>query len=227
MKISIHQPQYLPWLPYFLKIESSDIFVFLDSVDFQKNGIQNRNEIKTGQGRHWLTIPVSHNLGQKIKDTEINNNLNWKKKHWQSIKNCYSKSQNFGYYEPYLESFYDRDWNNLSDLNIEMTKKMMEWLSIEVPVYKSSDMDVSGSGSNLILDICLKNGATKYISGIGGKNYLDLDSFSSSGIGVEFLENNLPSSYPQIFPKIDFFNDLSAIDLILNCGNDWREEVKF
>ena len=44
---------------------------------------------------------------------------------------------------------------------------------------------------------------------------------------VEFLENNLPSSHPQIFPKIDFFNDLSAIDLILNCGNDWREEVKF
>ena len=85
MKISIHQPQYIPWLPYFLKISNSDCFIFLDSVDFQKNGVQNRNEIKTAQGRHWLTIPVSQNLGQKIKDTEINNNLN----HHDSRNNQY------------------------------------------------------------------------------------------------------------------------------------------
>ena len=155
MKISIHQPQYIPWLPYFLKIASSDSFIFLDSVDFQKNGVQNRNEIKTGQGRNWLTIPVSQNLGQKIKDTEINNNLNWKKKHWLSLKNCYGKSEFFKDYEPYLESFYAKDWQNLCDLNIELTKMMMKWLDIDVPTYKSSDMKSVGSGSNLILDLPL------------------------------------------------------------------------
>ena len=227
MKISIHQPQYIPWLPYFLKIDSSDQFIFLDSVDFQKNGIQNRNEIKTGQGKHWLTIPVSHNMGQKIKDTQINNNLNWKKKHWQSLKNCYAKSEFFNDYEIYLESIYSKDWNNLSDLNIEITKKMMEWLGIDVPVCKSSEMDISGTGSDLILDICVKSGATKYISGVGGKNYLNLDSFKSSGIEVIFLENKLPAHYPQLFPKVDFYNDLSAIDIIFNCGSAWKEKIKF
>ena len=227
MKISIHQPQYIPWLPYFLKIANSDSFIFLDSVDFQKNGVQNRNEIKTGQGRNWLTIPVSQNLGQKIKDTEINNNLNWKKKHWLSLKNCYGKSEFFKDYEPYLESFYAKDWQNLCDLNIELTKMMMKWLDIDVPTYKSSDMKSVGSGSNLILDLCKNNGATKYISGIGGKNYLNTQSFESAGIEIVFLENKLPISYSQLFPKIDFFNDLSAIDVIFNCGSAWRDKVNF
>tara|TARA_B100000212_G_scaffold342023_1_gene327219 strand:+ start:10272 stop:10955 length:684 start_codon:yes stop_codon:yes gene_type:complete len=227
MKISIHQPQYIPWLPYFLKIANSDSFIFLDSVDFQKNGVQNRNEIKTAQGRHWLTIPVSQNLGQKIKDTQINNNLNWKKKHWQSLKNCYGKSEFFSNYEPYLESFYKKDWKNLCDLNIELTRIMMGWLDIDVPTYKSSDIQSIGSGSDLILELCKNKGATKYISGMGGKNYLNIQAFESAGIEIHFMESELPISYPQLFPKIDFLNDLSAIDIIFNCGSEWKEKVIF
>ena len=68
MKVAVHQPQYLPWLPYFLKIENADLFIFLDTVAFQKNGIQNRNKIKTAQGGQWLTVPVRQNLGQKIEE---------------------------------------------------------------------------------------------------------------------------------------------------------------
>ena len=49
MIVSIHQPQYMPWLPYFSKIASCDTFVFLDDVQFQKNGIQNRNQLKNSQ----------------------------------------------------------------------------------------------------------------------------------------------------------------------------------
>ena len=73
MNIGIHQPQYLPWLPYFLKIDQSDVFVILDTVDFQKNGLQNRNQIKTNQGAQWLTVPVRQQLGQKIIDVRVDN----------------------------------------------------------------------------------------------------------------------------------------------------------
>ena len=51
MKLSIHQPQYIPWLSYFLKIAQSDKFILLDTVSFQKNGLQNRNELKDSNGR--------------------------------------------------------------------------------------------------------------------------------------------------------------------------------
>ena len=58
MILSIHQPQYLPWLPYFNKIMDADCFIFLDNVQYQKNGIINRNEILNNNGRFWLTVPV-------------------------------------------------------------------------------------------------------------------------------------------------------------------------
>ena len=45
--ISIHQPVYLPWLGFFEKVISSEKFVFLDDVQFEKNGFQNRNKIRT------------------------------------------------------------------------------------------------------------------------------------------------------------------------------------
>src|SRR5262249_2175495 len=54
--VAIHQPQYLPWAPLLAKAAACDVWVHLDSVPFQKNGVQNRNRIKTPQGPCWLTV---------------------------------------------------------------------------------------------------------------------------------------------------------------------------
>jgi len=50
MLITIHQPQYLPWLGYLDKIDKADVFVILNNVQFKKNEWQNRNRIKTAHG---------------------------------------------------------------------------------------------------------------------------------------------------------------------------------
>ena len=94
MIISIHQPQYMPWLPYYSKIARSDIFVFLDNVQYQKNGLQNRNEFKNSNGRFWLTVPVSAHLGDKLNEVKIVNN-GWPKKHVKSVSMNYAKSSFF------------------------------------------------------------------------------------------------------------------------------------
>ena len=95
MIVSIHQPQYLPWLGYFDKIERSDAFVFLDNVQFKKNEWQNRNKVKTDQRWQWLTIPVIHKFGQKINEVKINNTVRWGKKHLTALLNHYSKAPFF------------------------------------------------------------------------------------------------------------------------------------
>ena len=105
MIVSIHQPQYIPWLPYFKKIDNSDIFILLDNVNFQKNGLQNRNQIKTNTGLHWLTVPIKHKLGQKIMDTTIDNNKSWGIKHWKTIKHNYQNASEFHEYKEELEKF--------------------------------------------------------------------------------------------------------------------------
>ena len=71
MIVTIHQPQYMPWLGYFDKADRADIFILLDDVQFKKNEWQNRNRIRTSQGWQWFTVPVLHDFGQKINEVKI------------------------------------------------------------------------------------------------------------------------------------------------------------
>jgi hypothetical protein len=222
MNVGIHQPQYFPWLPYFLKIEQSDVFIILDTVDFQKNGLQNRNQIKTVEGAHWLTVPVRMQLGQKIIDVKIDNTSPWRRKHWQTIQHNYGKTQPFKIYENDLEAIYAREWIGLCDLNIEIMMMMMRWMKIKTPVLRSSEMKAMGKASDLVLNLCLELGATRYISGTGGENYLNPEAFQSAGVEIVYKTSVLPEIYPQLIPQAGFINFLSALDILLNCGDSWR-----
>ena len=226
MNISIHQPQYLPWLPLLLKIEQSDLFIFLDNVDFQKNGLQNRNQIKSSQGLIWLTVPIYQKLGQKIIDVKIVSDKIWRKKHWQTIQVCYRKAPYFKFYKEALEAIYVYEWSSLCNLNIETMKMLMKFMDIKTPTIRSSQMKATGQASDLIHNLCLEVGATQYISGIGGKEYLNPSTFYNSGIDLVYKSYSLPKEYPQLFNQSGFFNSLSVIDIILNCGQDWRNYIK-
>ena len=222
MKVAIHQPQYLPWLPYLEKIEESDVFIFLDTVDFQKNGLQNRNQIKTAQGAQWLTVPVRQQLGQKIQDVKIDNSIDWRRKLWQTIRQCYAKASSFKAYEQDIEALYAREWSGLNELNIELTMLMLSWMNISTHIMRSSQMKATGVASDLVLSLCLEAGATSYLTGIGGKNYLDSESFDKAGVEIVYRPSSLALDYPQLFPKAGFINYLSALDIIVNCGESWR-----
>jgi hypothetical protein len=222
MIVSIHQPQYFPWLPYFLKVEESEVFILLDSVDFQKNGLQNRNQIKTAQGAQWLTVPVRQKLGQKIIEVQIDNKVDWKKKHWMTIQQNYGKAKAFNYYAKDIEDVFSQDWFSLNDLNTHLFTLMMGWLGIESKIKRSSEMKSGGKGSELILNLCLEAGAKRYLSGAGGKNYLEEKEFLEAEVEIVYCESELPKYYPQLHPQAGFINSLSALDIILNCGQKWR-----
>lgn len=225
MKVAIHQPQYWPWLPYFLKIDESDLFIVLDTVDFQKNGLQNRNQIKTAQGAHWLTVPVRQQLGQKIIDVAIDGRTDWRRKHWHTILQSYGKSSGFARCREELEAFYVRDWASLSELNMECISLMMRWLDIRTPLLRSSQMRATGAASELILNLCLEAGASAYLSGTGGKNYLEPNGFERAGVAITYRPAPTLYEYPQAFPKAGFINHLSALDILFNCGDTWRQYV--
>ena len=92
MIVTIHQPQYLPWVGYFDKIDRADVFVLLDNVQYKKNEWQNRNRIKTAQGWQWITVPVLHRHTEKITEVKINNTVDWPKKHLHALKYHYAKT---------------------------------------------------------------------------------------------------------------------------------------
>jgi len=221
MIVSIHQPQYIPWLPYYSKIARSDIFVFLDCVQFQKNGIQNRNELKNGNGRFWLTIPVSVNLGDRIIDVHTVNDA-WVEKHTKSVNMNYSRAENSAYFEEHIESILKGSDGCLADFSIDIIKTIStDYFDLDTSFVRQSELNVKGSGSELLLAICEELKADVYLSGPGGRRYLDEDLFKAHGIKLEYTENKLPELYPQLYPKQGFINDLSGLDFVLNVGADW------
>ena len=78
--------------------------------------------------------------------------------------------------------------------------------------------------TRFLMTACVsKLGAKKYISGPGGKSYLNENDFKKNNIEIVYLTNSLPQKYPQLYPKLGFIDDLSALDFILHVGPEWVE----
>lgn len=219
--VAISQPTYLPWMGYFYLIEQADVYVFLDHVQFEKNSWQSRNRIKGPKGAIWLTVPTHHKGLGSIKDVVIDNTQLWAKKHLLALRACYSKSPFFSDYLPFFESVYNTNWQLLADLNIHITKFLSSQLGISPIFARSSELNVVGKRTDLVLSICKTLKAERYLASIGAEEYMIEDgaqeSFTKQSIKVEFAEYT-PPVYPQLFGE--YVPNLSVIDVLFNCGPD-------
>lgn len=218
MIVSINQPAYLPWLGYFHRIATSDIHIVLDHVQFEKNSVVNRNRIRTKQGWIWLTVPLRTkgrfgDLG--IDRVEINNGVDWKRKHWRSLCLNYGSAPHYDAHAELLRDIYAREWTTLSDLLRAMLPRFLECLGIRTQIVYSSTMEVTGKKSELILNLCRLAKADVYLSGSLGREYLDEEAFRRSNIAVAYQEYRHPT-YSQVFRG--FEPNMSVVDLIFNEG---------
>ncbi len=216
MIVSIHQPQYLPWLGYFDKIVRSDAFVFLDNVQFKKNEWQNRNKIKTSDGWQWLSVPVIHRFTQKISEVEINNTVQWSRKHLNALVTHYSRAPFFKDYIDFFERTYAQEWKYLADINVHMVKYLAEALGLtKKKLVLASELETREGSTERLIDICQKMGGDVYLSGKDGAKYMDVELFKQEGIQVVF-QNYVHPRYDQLYGDFEPF--LSVIDLLFNCG---------
>jgi len=220
MIIAIHQPNYMPWLGYFYKICKSDIFVFLDNVQFSKNSFQNRTRIKTPTGSIWLTEPVltKGRFGQLTNEVEFNNNLPWRKKHLKTLEVNYKKSKYFdSFFLKLKQTFLKKEWKRLVEFNVELIKLICNELGFKRYFVFASELQVKGSGTELLVDTCKRLGADTYFSGSGGKKYQKEEAFKKAGIKVVYSDFKHPE-YPQLWGS--FEPNLSIVDLLFNCGKE-------
>jgi hypothetical protein len=218
LKICIHQPAYLPWLGYLSRIAESDVFVFLDNVQFEKNSFINRNRIKTANGTLWLTIPVLQqgHITKKLIDIEIDSKQDWRKKHLKSIELSYCKLARFESCFIELQALLGKPQSRLADLCYEQLIFWLEKFKITTPVIRSSALPVEGRKSDLVLDLCLHLKATEYLSGPMGRAYLEEDAFKRAGINISYQDYVHPV-YPQLYG--DFEPGMAAIDPWINCAD--------
>ena len=219
MIVSINQPSYLPWMGYFNRIIKADIHVVLDHVQFEKNSFTNRNKIKTKDGTLMLTVPLKTKgkFGDLSIDTIETANDNWKKNHFKNLESAYLKSPFFQKYRHLISTFYNNDSVKL----IEIIKPINDWvlteLEISTPIIYSSNLKISSTKSELILDICKHLKATTYLSGPIGREYLNIQNFNQNNIEVKFDDYSHPT-YNQF--NGDFEPCMCILDLLFNYGTE-------
>ena len=224
MKIAIHQANYFPYPGFFHKINQADVFVIQDDIKFV-NKVTNRNKIISSSGYTWINVPIKKgHQSLPIMDVKINNEIPWKKINFKKVCAGYNKAKFFHLYKDFFENLYKKEWNNIFDLNFETIKQVFVWLNIKTKIVIESELDVSGPPTERLVMVCKKLGADTYISGIGGKKYLDEKLFEKNKIILKYQNYN-PIKYTQHMSK-SFIPNLSIIDLLANAGSESGKLLK-
>lgn len=212
------QPTYLPYLGYFRLIRDSDLFVFLDDVQFERRSWQQRNRILGPHGIKMLTVPVRHApQATLIKDIQLAEPERTAEEHKAALRLAYEgrpfASENLVFSDRMM-----KPTPGLADLNISIIGAAKRLLDIDTPCLRSSKLQCGGKRSDRLLQICRRLGADQYLSTPGSADYLAADGvFAAAGVPVEFMDWK-PQPYGQGHPE--FVPYMCFLDAVANVG--WK-----
>ena len=224
MIVSIHQPDYIPYLGFFYKISLSDVFVFLDDAQFSNDNMHHWNRVKTPQGECRLKIPVEQHLGDPINRVRTRDELGWKEKHLKTLEMNYKKAPFFDEVFPKFRELLTADYPSIAELNIAIDTMIARGFGFGAEFHKSSDLGLTTVREERVIDIVKRFGGDVYISGHGAKAYQVDGHFTERGVRLVYTDYK-PIEYRQLWPKAGFLAYMSVVDYLFNCGFDW-ESVK-
>lgn len=220
MRLAGHQPDHLPYPGFFARMLEVDEFLIVDHVQFEKKSWQSRNRIAGAQGQTLLSVPVRtggrfHQSCSQVETASPEGR--WRTKHWRSLLACYRSAPHFSQHAPYFEALYTRRWDRLVDLNMAIIHYLRRCFAIETPMARTSSMNLTARKTALLAEMCHRTGADTYVSGPGGRLYVDDTELASAGV------SNTYSSYRTVRygrGRQPFFPDLSAVDLLFHQGEE-------
>jgi hypothetical protein len=216
--VTAHQPNYIPWIGLFSKIQQSHCFVVADTFTLGNQTPFNRNKIRTNTGWGYLTIPLPHkSKAIRLCDIPSPPDKKWQDLHWQTIYRNYARTEYFKDYQDFFKEIYFGDFEYLWQINLKIILYLMRCFNIEVEVLKASDLGVDPDlpTTEFIISMVNRAGGNIYLSGPSGKNYLELEKFPQNNLGLKFFKLEHPV-YEQRYPG--FEPNMSAIDLLFNHG---------
>ncbi len=218
MVVSIHQPDYIPWLGFYYKMAHSDVFVYLDDAQYSNEADHNVNVIKGSNGSMRLKVPVEQHLGDLIRNVRTRDELKWKDKHLKTLQMNYGKAAHFSEIFPGLSEVIMSHEGSIADLNMAVNGFICNGFGIAPKILKSSDMNITSVREERVIEICERLGADEYLSGNGARAYQTEEHFTDRGIKLTYLDYK-PIEYKQLWK--DFLPCMSVLDYIFNCGFDW------
>lgn len=225
MNVVISQPMFFPWVGMFEQIRLADVYVHYSDVQFSKGSFVNRVQVKTANGSKWLTVPLQGaSLGCRIADLEINARTDWRNQHRELLKQSYGKAPYCTDMLKLVDAVYAAGHGTIGALSEASLAAVNRYFGLDegrrfLPV---GELGVDGSGSQRVLDVVSKLGGTRYISGMGGLQYLEHEKFDAAGIKVCYMQYN-KTPYPQLHGEFTPF--VSILDLIANTGVEGKRYI--
>jgi hypothetical protein len=218
--VSVHQPNFLPWLGFFDKIKQSHRFVILDQVQVPRGkSVANRNKIKTAQGAHELVVPLSHPAGSQRLSSYLEVGFGdgkWLKTTEKTIEMAYKKAPFFAEIWPVVQGWLHAE--TFCEMNVACITEISQRLGFSTEIIRQQQITgLTGENNELILGICAKLGATTYLSGTGAAKYNDPVAYQNQGVDLAYQSFQHPD-YPQLHGA--FISHLSVIDALFNVG--WK-----
>lgn len=216
MKLVVSQPMFFPWLGLFEQVGFADIFVHYDDVQFPRGrSFMSRVQILTENGKAWITAPVSRSSSSLINTVRFSEER-WKGRHLEMLRRSYSNAPFFeGMFDLALKC-YSLETDLIGEFNISAIEEISKQMELKTQFFRSSNTDVTGSGSKRLLQLCQFYGADEYITGHGASRYLDHSLFEKEGIEVKYISYGL-TPYDQMGRRFDPY--VSILDTIAFNGS--------
>jgi hypothetical protein len=192
MKVSIMQPAFLPPASYFRLFAASDLFVILDTVQFNRRWYTHRQMLMTNDGTSdWLTLPIK----KASRDTTMIKDLEWASNYqqtWSKEIRRFEVMEQGQIQEPTPLMFVCNSlFNTCNVLGIPL----------KVGIASQIPIDPNLRGQDRILAICEQVKATEYINSPGGKELYNAIDFADKGISLRFLPE-WTGSYSSVIERI-------------------------
>ncbi len=213
--VAIMQPYFLPYLGYYQLIRAADRFVIFDDVNFIKRGYVNRNNLLLDGKPYMFTLPVKNaSQNRLISEHEVFELDKFKVSFLSVIKAAYHSAPNYAAVRDLLADILDPGESSLTRLLERTLKKTCEFLGIQTPMSRSSELadDRTSKGEKRIIQITKAVGADQYINPIGGLELYHDAVFRENGIDLFFIKMG-PNRYEQ--GTETFVPNLSILDVMM------------
>ncbi len=224
MIVSIHQPNFFPWMGYFDKINKSDKFVFLTSSLRSKNDkYLTRTKILNNNSKlQYLSLPLG-NKQIPINQLIMPADHQWKVKVLNIIKESYRSSNHFDEVYDNIEKLIMCEYEYFSDYSINIIRFLISKFNIDTELYVDTDFNQDfGISNQRNIALCKQVGGDIYLSGNGAKVYNDNKLYSENSLELIYQDYVAPT-YVQM--SNEFISGLSIIDVLFNCGFEGAEKL--
>ena len=223
VRVVITQPMLFPWGGFFEQLMLADEYIYLDDVQFSKGSLTNRIQVLAGSQRSWMTIPLLNKGSFQLISELQEANQSWKIDHRNLLYSSLKRAPFINDVMDIVGEAYKPD--QLVEILVASIELSAEYLGVgrKRRLSRSSNLNISSSSSERVLQLVKAVGGTTYVTGHGAANYLDHSLFEEAGVSVEYMRYSC-TPYPQ--PCDEFTPYVSILDMIARHGPNALEFLK-